>query len=79
MEWGPIMPDNVIDGLPQWVQRSHSWAGMAVGWIHKSVSLLTVMPYGRGRIAITTFKLNAATLAEDATAQALLAGLVKMV
>ena len=79
MEWEPIMPDTVIDGLPQWVQRSHSWAGFAVGWIHKAVSLLTVMPYGRGRIVITTFKLNETTLAEDAIAQALFAGLVQLV
>lgn len=78
MEWGAIMPDVVLAGLPPWVQRHHSWAGLAVGWVHKPVSLLTAVPYGRGRILITTFKLNAATLASDAVAQALFAGMVNL-
>ena len=46
MEWAAIMPDAVLTGLPSWLQRDHSWAGLVVGWLHKSVSLLTVMPYG---------------------------------
>ncbi len=74
MEWAPLMPDAVIAGLPSWVLRSHSWAGLAVGWVHQAVSLLLVGPYGRGRLLTTTFKLNAATLATDAVAQALFAG-----
>jgi hypothetical protein len=78
MEWAKLMPDTVLAGLPSWVQRSHSWAGLAVGWLHKSVSLLTVMPYGRGRILITTFKLNTTTLATDAIAQAFFAGVLNL-
>ena len=78
MEWANLMPDAVLAGLPSWVQRSHSWAGLAVGWLHKSVSLLTVMPYGRGQILITTFKLNANTLARMLIAQALFAGMLNL-
>ena len=78
MESAKIMPDAVIAGLPSWVQQEHSWAGLAVGWVHKAVSLLTVVPYGRGQILITTFKLNAATLTNDTMAQALLAGMANM-
>jgi hypothetical protein len=78
MEWAAIMPDAVIAGLPSWVQRNHSWAGLAVGWIHKAVSLLAMLPYGRGHILMTTFKLNADTLVDDAMGQALFAGMVKM-
>ncbi|MFH1524925.1 MAG: sugar-binding domain-containing protein [Chloroflexota bacterium] len=78
MEWANLMPDAVLAGLPSWVQRSHSWAGLVVGWVHKPVSLLTVMPYGRGHILITTFKLNAATLATEAIAQALFAGMLDL-
>jgi hypothetical protein len=78
MEWAPIMPDAVLTGLPQWVQRSHSWAGLAVGWIHMPVSLLAVIPYGRGRILITTFKLNEATLASNAVAQAFFSGILNL-
>jgi hypothetical protein len=78
MEWANLMPDAVLAGLPSWVQRDHSWAGLAVGWLHKSVSLLTVMPYGRGQILVTTFKLNATTLASDAMAQALFAGMLNL-
>jgi hypothetical protein len=68
----------VITGLPSWVLKNHSWAGLAVGWIHKAVSLLAVLPYGRGHILMTTFKLNPTTLAVDAMAQALFAGAVNM-
>ena len=78
MEWAKLMPDAVLAGLPSWVQHRHSWAGLAVGWLHKSVSLLTVMPYGRGRILITTFKLNTTTLATDAIAQAFFAGMLNL-
>lgn len=78
MEWAKIMPDAVLAGLPSWVLRDHSWAGLAVGWIHKAVSLLAVLKYGRGHILITTFKLNANTLADDAIAQALFAGMVNL-
>jgi hypothetical protein len=78
MEWANLMPDAVLAGLPSWVLRSHSWAGLVVGWVHKPVSLLTVMPYGRGNILITTFKINAVTLASEALAQTLLAGLLNL-
>jgi hypothetical protein len=49
-----------------------------VGWVHKAVSLLSVLPYGRGRMLITTFKLNEITLASDAMGQALFAGMLNM-
>ena len=78
MEWAEIMPDVVVEGLPEWVLRKHSWAGLAVGWVHKAVSLLAHLPYGRGQLLVTTFKLNAQTLAQDALAQALLAGIVNL-
>jgi len=78
MEWANLMPDAVLAGLPSWVLRSHSWAGLMVGWVHKPVSLLTVMPYGRGNILITTFKINATTLANEALAQTLLAGMLNL-
>jgi hypothetical protein len=78
MEYAPVMPDYVLAGLPAWAYRTHSWAGLALGWIHKPVSLLAEMPYGRGRFAVTTFKLNATTLATDAVAQALFAGALEL-
>ena len=78
MEWAKLMPDAVLAGLPSWMQRDHSWAGLTLGWLHKSVSLLTVLPYGKGQILITTFKLNATTLATDAIAQVLFAGILNL-
>jgi hypothetical protein len=74
MEYAPVMPDLILVGLPSWAYRTHSWAGLALGWIHKPVSLLAEMPYGRGHMAITTFKLNATTLTEDVVAQTIFAG-----
>ena len=55
-----------------------SWAGLAVGWIHQAVSLLLEIPYGRGRLLITTFKLNPRTLATDAIAQGLFQGALNL-
>ncbi len=78
MEYADIMPDAVHAGLPAWAARSHSWSGLALGWIHKPVSLLSVLPYGHGRIAITTFKLNAGALGNNAIAQALLGGILEV-
>ncbi len=78
MEYAAIMPDAVLVGLPAWAYRTHSWAGLALGWIHKPVSLLAEMPYGKGQVVITTFKLDAATLATNAVAQAIWAGCVEL-
>jgi hypothetical protein len=78
MEWSNIIPESVIAGLPPWVQREHSWANLAVGWVHKTASLLTVMPYGKGQIAVTTFRLGGESLATDAMARALLSGIVEL-
>ncbi len=78
MEYAAIMPDSVITGVPAWVSREHSWAGLALGWIHKPVSLLTKVGYGRGSLVLTTFNLTAETLVDNVVAQALFAGLVAL-
>jgi hypothetical protein len=78
MEYAPIMPDAVLTGLPAWAFGVRTWAGLALGWIHMPVSLLTEMHYGRGHLVVTTFKLNAENLADDAVAQALLAGILRL-
>jgi hypothetical protein len=78
MEYAAVMPETVIAGLPTWVQREHSWAGLTVGWIHKTVSLLSLLPYGRGQIVVSTFKLNATTLPTDAIAHALFDGMLRL-
>lgn len=78
MEYAVIMPEAVLAGLPTWILRNHSWAGLAVGWLHQPVSLLAAMPYGRGQLLVTTFKLNATTLAKDAIAQALFVGMLNL-
>ena len=78
MESATVMPDAVIAGLPTWAQLDHSWAGLTVGWLHKTVSLLSVLPYGRGHFVVSTFKLHAITLAKDVIAQALFDGMLKL-
>jgi hypothetical protein len=78
MEYGDIMPDAVFAGLPAWAMVSHSWAGLALGWIHKPASLLATMPYGSGQLAVTTFKLNSQTLTNNVVAQALLDGILQL-
>ncbi|MBX3012729.1 MAG: hypothetical protein KF832_14530 [Caldilineaceae bacterium] len=78
MESAPIMPDAVITGVPAWAYGDRSWAGLALGWIHKPVSLLYKAPYGDGTITVTTFTLTATTLRTDAVAQALFQGIVTL-
>jgi hypothetical protein len=78
MEYASVMPDAIIVGTPTWAYGDRSWAGLALGWIHKPVSLLLKAPYGDGQITVTTFKLSAAAVREDAMAQALMVGVVNL-
>jgi len=78
MGFEPVMPTAVLAGLPAWLMRDQSWAGLAVGWLHKHVSLLATMRYGLGEMAVTTFRLTPEVLAADAVAQALFAGMMAL-
>jgi len=78
MPYVNVMPDYVLTGLPAWAFRAHSWAGLAVGWLHKPVSLLSRFRYGRGELVVSTFRLNTETIAKDAVAQALLDGMLRL-
>ncbi|MCB0074788.1 MAG: hypothetical protein KDE20_25155, partial [Caldilineaceae bacterium] len=78
MDFAPVMPEAVLVGVPHWATDA-SWAGLAVGWIHKPVSLLATGPYGRGQIAVTTFRLDADLVAGNVIAQSLLAGLIRKI
>ena len=78
MDFAPVMPEAVLVSIPHWATDA-SWAGLAVGWIHKPVSLLAAGPYGRGQIAVTTFRLDADLVAGNVVAQSLLAGLVRKI
>ncbi|MBW7882129.1 MAG: beta galactosidase jelly roll domain-containing protein [Caldilineaceae bacterium] len=78
LEYAPIMPDAILTGLPAWAYSIRSWAGLALGWIHMPVSLLAELHYGRGRLVVTTFKLNAENLSNIAVAQTLLAGILQL-
>jgi hypothetical protein len=78
MEYASVMPDAIIVGTPAWAYGDRSWAGLALGWIHKPVSLLLKASYGDGQITVTTFKLSAAAVREDAMAQALMVGVVNL-
>lgn len=78
MEYAEIMPDAVITGVPAWAYRTHTWAGLALGWLHKPVALIHKTYYGRGVLTTSTFHLPAPTLAHNPIAQALFSGLVKL-
>lgn len=79
MESAAIRADAVITGMPPWLLLDHSWAGIAIGWIHKTASLLLAHPYGRGHFAVTTLRMDATTLASNAMAQAVFSGILRMV
>jgi len=78
MEYAEIMPDAVLTKLPAWAMRDHCWAGLALGWIHNPVALIADIPYGRGKVTISTFHLTAQTIAGNAVAEMLLAGLFQL-
>jgi hypothetical protein len=78
MPYVNVMPEYVLTGLPAWAFRAQSWAGLAVGWLHKPVSLLSRFPYGHGALVVSTFRLDAETVAEDAVAQGLLDGMLRL-
>ena len=78
MEYLPVAPDAVLVVNSLWAASSHSWANLALGWIHRPVSLLAEMPYGKGHVTMTTFSLPAHVVASDVVAQALLAGMVQL-
>ncbi|HRF49800.1 MAG TPA: hypothetical protein PLC98_19380, partial [Anaerolineales bacterium] len=78
MEYESIMPDAVIEDVPTWLLKTHSWAGLAVGWVHKAVSLLVTARYGKGQLLVTTFRLTAEPLAQDAIARTLFAGILEL-
>lgn len=78
MSFLPIMPTSVLADLPAPLMREHSWAGLAVGWLHKHVSLLVRMRHGRGHMVVTTFRLNSETLADDPIAQALFTAMITL-
>jgi hypothetical protein len=78
MEYAEVMPDAVLVGTPTWASDGHMWAGLALGWIHKVVSLMTTMPYGRGTLTATTFKFPPEVLQRSAVAQSLLSGVVTL-
>ena len=78
MEYAEIMPDAVLTGLPAWAMRDHCWAGLALGWVHRPVALLADIPYGRGKVTISTFNLTPTTIKDNAIAAALIAGLVDL-
>ena len=78
MEWAALMPDAVLTGLPSWVQRSHSWAGLALGWVHKSVSLLSGHPLWSRTNPDHDFQTKCETPGDDVMAQALCAGMLNL-
>jgi hypothetical protein len=78
MEYAPVMPGNVITGIPAWAFARRSWAGLALGWVHKPASLLAQARYGRGSLTATTFRLSPELLTSDAIAQALFGGMVEL-
>lgn len=78
MDYAEIMPDAVIAGIPARAFPDVVWAGLALGWIHKPVSLLHKAPYGNGEIVVTTFQLNAETVGNNVVAQTLLAGCIEL-
>ncbi len=78
MSFLPVTPTAVIAGLPAWLARDYSRAGLAVGWLHKHVSLLATMPYGQGSMTVTTFDFPPAVLASDALAQTLFNAIVSL-
>jgi hypothetical protein len=78
MEYIGLMPDTVIAGLPAYAFNDYAWAGLAVGWVHRTVALVARAPYGRGLCTVSTFKLSPYAIRHNAVARGLITGLVDL-
>jgi hypothetical protein len=76
MGYAEVMPEAVIADLPAEALRERSWAGLALGWLHKPTSLLVELPAEQGRWVATTFKLTSTTLANNVLAQNLFSAII---
>jgi hypothetical protein len=76
MVYADLMPEAVIVDLPAEALRERSWAGLALGWLHKTTSLLVETSSEQGRCVATTFKLTSTTLANNVLAQNLFSGIL---
>jgi hypothetical protein len=76
LAYAELMPDAVITGLTIETLRERSWAGLALGWLHKTTALLVDIPYEQGRCVETTFNLTATTLAGNVLAQNLFSAIL---
>jgi hypothetical protein len=76
LAYAGLMPDAVITGLTIETLRERSWAGLALGWLHKTTSLLVDIPYEQGRCIETTFNLTSTTLAGNVLAQNLFSAIL---
>jgi hypothetical protein len=73
-----VIPELVIVGCNPREFESYVLAGLMVGWVHSPVSLLVHRPYGAGRVAIATFRLDGDPPGADPTATRLLDGLAAL-
>jgi hypothetical protein len=76
MVYAELMPEAVITSLPAEVLRERSWAGLALGWLHKTTSLLLEIPSEQGHWVATTFKLTPTTLSTNVLAQNLFSSIL---
>lgn len=76
LAYAEMMPEAVITDLPEEILQEHSWAGLALGWLHKTTSLLIETSSEQGRCVATTFKLTSATLSNNVLAQNLFSGIL---
>ena len=53
-----IMPNHIINGVPQRAFPSSVSAGLCVGWIQKPVALIARQRIGRGSVTVTSFRLT---------------------
>ena len=73
-----VIPECVLVGFQPREFEAHVHAGLFVRWIHKPAALAAERRYGRGRAAITTFRLTDDAPGGDPTATILLDALINL-
>ena len=70
-----VIPNQVLLGWNGDRDFDDIWSGMVVGWVHSPASMVAQCRWGRGRLLVTTLKLESA-FGDDPVATILLQNLI---
>jgi hypothetical protein len=73
-----IFPDYLLTGFGDLEYQAYVYAGLVVGWVHRSGALIAERRYGGGKVVVNAFRLEDGALGSDPAATALLDALIEL-